>query len=124
MKAVMETIAHITTQDTAPDPEGCPGGTRIKKHVALDRRISIEDAEMRHGRKSSTKTFNGFKEHFVLDLDSKVTREVVVRPADEPEHAMVEVVAEVLESGPGLLQHAVVGNLQVAAYYEERRLVA
>ena len=30
---------------------------------------------MRHGRKSSAKTFNGFKEHFAVDLDSTVTRE-------------------------------------------------
>ena len=63
------------------------GDKRIQKHVAPDRRIAIEDADMRHGRKSSAKTFNGFQEHFVLDLDSHVTREVVVRPANEPEHA-------------------------------------
>ena len=59
---------------------------------------------MRHGRKSSAKTFNGFKEHFALDLDSKVTREVVVRPANEPEHEAVELLAETLEQAPGLLQ--------------------
>src|SRR5438093_3577124 len=104
MKAVMDTIAQITTQDIEPDPEGGPGGKRIKKHVAPDRRISIEDAEMRHGRKSSAKTFNGFKEHFVLDLDSHVTREVVVRPANEPEHEAVELLVETLEKPPGLLQ--------------------
>jgi hypothetical protein len=104
MKDVMDTIAQIVTQDTEPDPEGGPGGTRIKKHVAPGRRISIEDADMRHGRKSSTKTFNGFKEHFVLDLDSHVTREVVVRPANEPEHEAVELLVETLEQPPGLLQ--------------------
>src|SRR5947209_4534655 len=76
----------------------------IKKHVAPDRRISIEDHDMRHGRKSSAKTFNGFKEHFAMDLDSTVTREVVVRPANEPEHEAVELLAEELEKAPGLLQ--------------------
>jgi Transposase DDE domain len=80
----METIVQIVEQDTEPDPEGGPGGRRIKKQVAPDRRISIEDKAMRHGRKSSAKTCNGFQEHFVLDLDSKVTREVVVCPANEP----------------------------------------
>ena len=35
--------------------------------------------------RSSAKTFNGFKEHFVLNIDSTVTREVVVCPANEPE---------------------------------------
>src|SRR5215831_14183675 len=80
LQDVMDTIAQIVTQDTEPDPDGGPGGKRVKKHVAPDRRISIEDADMRHGRKSSAKTFNGFQEHFVLDLDSHVTREVVDRP--------------------------------------------
>ena len=60
LKALMDTITQMTTQDTEPDPEGGPGGKRIKKYVAPDRCISIEDADMRHGRKSSAKTFNGF----------------------------------------------------------------
>lgn len=59
---------------------------------------------MRHGRKSSAKTFNGFQEHCVLDLDSHVTREVVVRPANEPEHEAVEWLVETVEKPPGLLQ--------------------
>ena len=84
LKEVMETITQIITQDTEPDPDGGPRGARLKQHVAPDRRISLEDKDMRHGRKSSAKTFNGFKEHFVLDLDSHVIREVVVRPANEP----------------------------------------
>ncbi len=104
MQDVMDTIAQIVTQDIEPDPEGGPGSKRIKKQVAPARRISIEDADMRHGRKSSAKTFNGFKEHFVLDLDSHVTREVVVRPANEPEHEAVELLVETLEQPPGLLQ--------------------
>src|SRR4029450_12945185 len=60
MQEVLETIGQIVAQDTEPDPEGGPGARRLKKHVAPDRRISIEDAAMRHGRKSSSKTFNGF----------------------------------------------------------------
>ena len=104
LQEVMETITQILAQDTEPDPEGGPGGRRIKKDVAPDRRISIEDKDIRHGRKSSAKTFNGFKEHFAVDLDSKVTREVVVRPAHEPEHEVVELLAEELEKAPGLLQ--------------------
>ncbi len=104
LREVMETLVQIVEQDTEPDPEGGPGGRRLKKQVAPNRRISIEDKDMRHGRKSSAKTFNGFKEHFVLDLDSRVTREVVVRPANEPEHEAVELLAPELEKAPGLLQ--------------------
>ena len=39
-----------------------------------------------------------------MDLDSKVIREVVVRPANEPEHEAVDLLAEELEKPPGLLQ--------------------
>jgi hypothetical protein len=51
-----------------------------------------------------SETLNGFKEHFTVDLDSKVIREVVVRPANEPEHEAVELLAAELEQAPGLLQ--------------------
>jgi len=101
---VMETITQIITQDTEPAPEGGPGGRRLKKHVVPDRRISIEDQDMRHGRKSRAQTFNGFQEHFAVDVDSNVTREVVVRPANEPEHEAVELLAEEWEQAPGLRQ--------------------
>ena len=100
----METITQIIAQDTEPDPGGGPGGRRLKQHVAPDRRIAIEDKDIRHGRKSSAKPFNGFKEHFAVDLDSKVIREVVIRPANEPEHEAVELLAAELEKAPGLRQ--------------------
>ena len=104
LKEVMETMTQIIAQDTEADPEGGPGGRRIKQHVAPDRRISIEAEEMWHGRKSSAKTFTGFQEHFAVDLESRVIREVVVRPANEPEQEAVERLAETLEQAPGLLQ--------------------
>ena len=59
---------------------------------------------MRHGRKSSATTFNGCKEHRALDVDSHVTREVVVCPANQPEHEAVELLAAALAQGPGLFQ--------------------
>jgi Transposase DDE domain len=104
LQDVMDTLTQIGRQATEPAPDGGPGGKRLKKQVAPDRRISIADADMRHGRKSSAKTFTGFQDHCVLDLDSHGTRAVVVRPANEPEHAAVELLGETLEKPPGLLQ--------------------
>jgi len=105
MKEAMQTLVDIVQQDTEPDPEGGgPGKRRIKKDVAADRRISIQDPQMRHGRKSKSKSFNGFKQHFAVDLDSKVTREVIVRPANEPEHQVVDLFREELERNRGLGQ--------------------
>jgi hypothetical protein len=105
LKAGMDTITQIITQDTAPpDPDGGPGGRRITPHVAPDRRISLEDPDMRHGRKSSAKTCNGFQAHMVVDLDSHVIREVVVRPTNAPEHEAVDLLVATLEHAPSLRQ--------------------
>ena len=41
---------------------------------------------MRHGRKSSSRTINGFKQHIAIDLDHKLILATTVRPANEPEH--------------------------------------
>src|SRR5262249_57302448 len=100
----MDTITQILTQATEPDPDGGPGGRRITPHVAPDRRISSEAPAMRHGRKSRAKTFNGFQEPGGGDLDSQGIREVRVRPANEPQHAAVALLAETLEQAPGLRQ--------------------
>jgi hypothetical protein len=38
--------------------------------VARDRRISVEDEHMRHGRKSRSTLVDGYKRHVLRDLDS------------------------------------------------------
>ena len=55
----LATIKQVCEQDVEPDPDG--GGPRIKESVTPDRRISIHDQDMRHGRKSKSKRFNGYK---------------------------------------------------------------
>lgn len=79
----LATLRQIRDQDLEPDPSG--GGTRIREGVATDRRISIEDGDMRHGRKSKSKRFNGFKRHIAADLDSKLILACTVLPANRSE---------------------------------------
>ena len=108
----METITPIMTLDTEPAPEGGAGGRRLKQHGAPDRRVSLEDQAMRHGRTSSATTVNGFQEPCAVDVASTVLRAVVVRPANEPEHEVVELLAAEWEKAPGLLQLAIaVGSM-------------
>ena len=74
------------TQVREQDLEVAADGTkRIQRGVARDRRISIEDAEMRHGRKSKSKRFDGYKEHIARDLDSPAIVACAVTPANQPE---------------------------------------
>ena len=48
---------------------------RYGRGVAKDRRISIEDAQIRHGRKSRSVQVDGYKRHVVHDSDSCLARE-------------------------------------------------
>ena len=42
----------------------------LRRGVAKDRRISVEDSQMRHGRKSRSVLFDGYKRHVLRDLDT------------------------------------------------------
>jgi hypothetical protein len=84
LKDLMETLGQIIKQDLEPDPGG-GSGVKIKQEVAADRRVSVEDRQMRHGRKSKTKLFNGYKRHIARDLDGKLVLACDVTPANKPE---------------------------------------
>ena len=87
----LEAITTIREQDLEPTEKD---GVRIRQGVAADRRISIEDAEMRHGRKSRSKRFDGYKEHIAYDLDRHVILACAVTPANRPEEEGAAPIAE------------------------------
>ncbi|MEM9692080.1 MAG: IS1182 family transposase [Myxococcota bacterium] len=81
LRPYIEAMTAVREQDL----EVTDGQTRIRQGVAPDRRISVEDAEMRHGRKSRSKRFDGYKEHIARDLDVPVIVACAVTPANRPE---------------------------------------
>jgi IS5 family transposase len=62
----------------------------VRQGVARDRRISIEDPQMRHGRKSRSLRIDGYKRHVLRDLDTGLVRAVGITPANVPEAAVAE----------------------------------
>ena len=64
LKDALALLRRVVDQDTEPDPPD--RRPRIKEGVAPDRVISIGDPEMRHGRKSKTKRFDGYKRHVTI----------------------------------------------------------
>src|SRR2546428_13095388 len=44
----------------------------MKEGTEKDRLISVHDPEMRHGRKSASKTFNGHKTAVAVDMESQL----------------------------------------------------
>ena len=82
----LATLKQLREQDLEPDPSDPSGRTkRIREGVAKDRRISIEEPEMRHGRKSKSRTINGYKAHLGIDLDTELVLACAVTPANRPE---------------------------------------
>ena len=63
-------LAAIVAQDVETDPGS--GAPRLRQDVAKDRIVSTTDPEMRHGRKSKSRRFNGHKMHVVTDADTEL----------------------------------------------------
>ena len=63
-KAVAEPVLAIAKQVEKQDVESSEEGkVSLIKGVAKDRRISVEDGQMRHGRKSRSVRVDGYKRH-------------------------------------------------------------
>jgi hypothetical protein len=74
----LEAARHVRAQNVTSNEAGDP---MLIQGVAKDRRISIEDAEMRHGRKSRSALIDGYKRHLLRDLDSGLIAAVGVTAA-------------------------------------------
>jgi hypothetical protein len=106
LQAHLDALAQIRTQDLEPDPIG--GGVRLRQGVAVDRRISVEDREMRHGRKSTSQRFNGFKRHIAADIDSGVILACATTPANRPEEEAMPALQRDLERQALTVDHLVI----------------
>jgi hypothetical protein len=116
LKERVETLAQLMSQDLEPDPDG--GGLRIREGVAPDRRVSVEDREMRHGRKSKSKRFNGYKRHIATDLDTELILAGAITPANRPEEEAAPELQEDIA-----LQGFAIGELNIDRGYIASPLV-
>ena len=82
----IEALEQVQQQDVETTLNG---RVRLQQGVAGDRRISIEDADMRHGRKSKSKRFDGYKQHVSTHLDARLVLACAVTPANRPEEEAI-----------------------------------
>jgi hypothetical protein len=94
-QAALDTAQQIKTQDIELSDTGRP---QLKQKVARNRRISIEDPHMRHGRKSRRQRVDGYKRHVLRDLDSGLIPCVGVTPANVPEAWITDAIQVDLKS--------------------------
>lgn len=83
LRDALTALRRVLEQDIEPDPP--TGRMRIKRGVAKDRMPSLGDPQMRHGRKSKNKLFNGYKRHLMKVVGADITVAAVVLPANQPE---------------------------------------
>ena len=107
--ASLDTARQVRRQDVEQDEHGV---VRLRQGVAQERRISIEDGEMRHGRKSKSVRVDGYKRHVLRDLDSGLIRAVGITPANGAEAAVTKGLAADLEQ-----QQVRLGELHIDRAY-------
>jgi hypothetical protein len=105
----IEAIHEVEEQDLE---QGANNTMQIRTGVATDRRVSIEDPEMRHGRKSKNKRFNGYKEHVAADLCAGLILACAVTPANVAEEAAASDLKADMDR-----QHASIGELLIDRGY-------
>jgi hypothetical protein len=78
----LEVARQVRAQDVETPPDG---PARLRTGVAKDRRISVTDADMRHGRTSRSTLIDGYKRHVLTDLDTDLVPAVALTRANAPE---------------------------------------
>ncbi|MDA8193856.1 MAG: IS1182 family transposase [Thermaerobacter sp.] len=65
VRQALTLLALVVEQDIEPDPDH-PDQVRIAQRVAPDRILSTVDPDLRHGRKTSSQKFDGYKGHITV----------------------------------------------------------
>ncbi len=109
VQAALAGLRRVLTQDLEPDPT--TGHRRIRRGVAAERMPSLGDPEMRHGRKTRTRPFTGYKRHVIKLVEADLIVDAIVRPANEPEHQVLAMLT------PAAAQHGPLAELLIDRGY-------
>lgn len=111
----LKVAQQVQSQDVEVPANGTP---QLRQGVAKNRRVSVEDSTMRHGRKSRNQRFDGYKRHVLTDLDLGVVRAVGLTPANVPEAWVSDAISNDL-----LAQDVTLVELQIDRAYLSSKLV-
>ena len=112
-------VAHqVQTQDITLAPDGTQ---TFPQGVAADRRISVEDAEMRHSRKSRSLLVDGYKRHVLRDLESRLIVAVGVTPANVPEASVTDAIETDLAAQQSTLKELHIDRAYLASKLVQQR---
>jgi hypothetical protein len=115
VQSTLAAAQQIKAQDVTTSEQGT---LTLRRGVAKDRRISLEDAQLRHGRKSRSQRVDGYKRHVLHDLETGLVRAVGLTPANVPEASVTEALEADLTA-----QDAHLEELHIDRAYLSSRLV-
>ena len=105
----MELLGQLLLQDVERQEDG----PALKKGVSRDRVPSVHDPEMRHGRKSKSKRFDGHKAALAVDTDSQLVTAVGILPGNASDNTGALELVEQSEENTGIEVEETIGD---AAY--------
>ena len=92
-----ELLSQVLLQDIVRSEEGA----ELRDGVAKDRMPSVHDPEMRHGRKSAQKRFNGHKAQIAVDTDEQLVTAVTVLAGNAPDAEQALAMVDETEQNTG-----------------------
>jgi hypothetical protein len=117
-EAALAVAEQVVAQDIEPAGTGQP---QLRQGVAPDRRISVEDGQMRHGRKTASQRIDGYKRHVGRDLDSGLVRVVGLTAANAPEASVTPALAADLAQQAGCLRELHIDRAYLASHLVRER---
>jgi hypothetical protein len=127
LREAMELLARLLLQDV----ERRADGPALKEGVSEDRVVSVHDPEMRHGRKSAAKRFDGHKAAVAVDPASQLITAATVLAGNAQDADQALALVEQAEANTGAAVEETVGDCAYGAgetrqafAAADRRLVA
>jgi transposase len=102
--------AGLLSRVLVQDVERRDDGPAIKEGVAKDRLVSVHDPEMRHGRKSASKRFDGHKAAVAVDTDEPLIVAVDVLAGNAPDAEGALELVEQAEANTGCAVDETMGD--------------
>jgi len=107
--------ATLLSQVLAQDIERSATGASMRRGVSRDRMPSVHDPEVRHGRKSKRKRFDGHKAAIVVDTDSQLIVAVEVHAGNTPDQQDALALVEQAEANSGCPVTETIGDCAYGA---------
>ena len=108
-------LSQLLLQDVerpagGPSSSGEQGDPRLKQRVTRDRIVSVQDPEMRHGHKSASKRFEGFKAAVAVDPDTQLITAVDMLSANAGDSQCALEMVEASEANTGIEVEETIGD--------------